>query len=63
MCPGFPGARLLGCGHATGSIVLMRSSYSTGVSIPSEECRRQQEHVSPAGLGGGDTAHPAQTSG
>jgi hypothetical protein len=42
MCPGFPGVGLLGCGHAMGSAVLARSSYSIGVSMPGEECRRRR---------------------
>ena len=31
---------MLGCGHATGSAAVARSSYSIGVSMPSEEWRR-----------------------
>jgi hypothetical protein len=42
MCPEFAGVGMLGCGHATGSDAVARSSYSIGVSIPSEECRRRR---------------------
>ena len=42
MCPGFPGAGMLECGHATGSAALRRSSYSIGVSMPRAEWRRRR---------------------
>jgi hypothetical protein len=34
MCPGYPGAGILGSGHATGSAGAARSSYSIAVSMP-----------------------------
>jgi len=37
VCPGFSGAELLGCAAVHDAF---RSSYSTGVSMPSDECRR-----------------------
>jgi hypothetical protein len=42
MFPGFPGVGLLDGGHATGSARLICSSYSMGVSMPSDECLRRR---------------------
>jgi hypothetical protein len=39
MCPEFPGVGLPDSGHATGWVWLARRSYSTGVSMPSDEWR------------------------
>jgi hypothetical protein len=33
---------MLGCGHATGPAAVARSSYSMGVSMPSDEWRRRR---------------------
>lgn len=41
ICPWFPGVGLLECGHATGSVASW-SSYSVGVSMPSDEWRRRR---------------------
>jgi hypothetical protein len=42
MCPELSGVGMLGCCHDTGPAVVDRSSYSMGVSMPSEEWRRRR---------------------